>query len=171
MDLEIIYTERQKFNQWWLWLILAVINGIFLFGLIKQLIFGQQFGDNPLSNAGLALLTLGFLAFTFLFYTFGLYTKIDKHGIYFRFIPFHGSFKFYPWEKISNLKICRYKALSEYGGWGIRGGRNGTAYTVSGDDGIEIELRSSNKILIGTRKPEEVQKIIEVLSPPSVHVF
>ena len=50
MDQEIIFTERQKFNQWWLWLILAVINGIFLFGLIKQLIFGQQFGENPLEQ-------------------------------------------------------------------------------------------------------------------------
>jgi hypothetical protein len=165
MDQEIVFTERQKFNQWWLWLILGCINGIFLFGLVKQLIFGLQFGNNPLSNAGLILLTLAFIAFTFFFYKMGLYTKIDKHGIYFRFIPFHTAFKFYPWEKISNIKVCRYKALSDYGGWGIRGGRNGTAYTVSGDTGIEIELHTSDKILIGTRKPEEVKKIIEVLSP------
>ncbi len=140
MDQEIIFTERQKFNQWWLWLILAGIDGIFLFGLIKQLIFGQQFGNNPLSNTGLALLTLGFLAFTFLFYRFGLYTKIDKHGIYFRFIPFHASFTFYPWEKITGMQISTYNPFKDYGGWGIRGGRNGIAYTVSGNTGIDIEL-------------------------------
>ena len=168
MDQEIVFTERQKFDQWWLWLILAVINGIFLFGLIKQLIFGQQFGNNPLSNTGLALLSLGFLAFTFLFYRLGLYTKIDKHGIYFRFIPFHSAFRFHPWEKITRMQITTFNAFKDYGGWGIRGGRNGIAYTVSGHTGIDIELINDKKILIGTRKPEEVKKIIKKLSPASI---
>jgi hypothetical protein len=167
MDQEIVLTERQKFNQWWLWLILAGINGMFLFGLIKQLIFGLQFGDNPLGNAGLILLTLTFIAFTFFFYKMGLYTKIDKHGIYFRFIPFHSAFRFHPWEKISRMQITTFNAFKDYGGWGIRGGRNGIAYTVSGNTGIDIELINDQKILIGTRKPEEVKEIIKKLSPAS----
>jgi len=168
MDQEVVFIERQKFNQWWLWLILAGINGIFLFGLIKQLIFGQQFGNNPLSNAGLALLFLGFLAFTFLFYKLGLYTKIDKQGIYFRFIPFHTAFRFYPWEKITGIQVTTYNPFKDYGGWGIRGGRKGIAYTVSGNTGIDIGLINDKKILIGTRKAEEVKEIIKKLSPASI---
>ena len=168
MDKEVVFTERQKFNQWWLWLILAGINGIFLFGLIKQLIFGQPFGNNPLSNIGLALLSIGFLVFTFLFYTLGLYTKIDKHGIYFRFIPFHNAFRFHPWEKITLIQVTTYNAFKDYGGWGIRGGRKGIAYTVSGNTGIDIELSNDKKILIGTRKPEEVKEIMKKLSPATL---
>lgn len=167
MDQEIVFTERQKFNQWWLWLILVGINMIFLFGLLKQLILGQQFGNNPLSNTGLALLSLGFLAFTLLFYKLGLYTKIDKHGIYFRFIPFHNAFQFHPWGKITRIQITTFNGLKDYGGWGIRGGRNGIAYTVSGNTGIDIELINDKKILIGTRKAKEVNEIIKKLSPAS----
>jgi hypothetical protein len=123
-----------------------------------------------MSNAGLILLTLGFLAFTFLFFLMGLYTKIDNHGIYFRFIPFDTAFKFYPWEKIKSIHFCEYKALKEYGGWGIRGGRNGMAYTISGKTGFIIELINNKKILIGTGKPEEVKKILQKLAPASIHL-
>jgi hypothetical protein len=165
LDQEIVFTERQKFSQWWIWALLPGINMIFFFGLTKQLIFGEQFGNNPLSNTGLGLLSIGFLAFTFLFYKMGLYTKIDKHGIYFKFTPFHVAFRFYPWEKITGIQVTKYKAFKEYGGWGIRGGRNGMAYTISGDTGIEIELQKNKKILIGTRKPEEVKKLVKKLSP------
>jgi hypothetical protein len=98
----------------------------------------------------------------------GLYTKIDKHGIYFRFIPFHASFTFYPWEKITGMQITTYNPIKDYGGWGIRGGRKGIAYSVSGNTGIDIELINDKKILIGTRKPEEVKEIIKKLSPSSI---
>lgn len=170
MEKEFEFTEKQKFTQWWIWVILLGINGIFFSGLIKQLIFGQKFGNNPMSNAGLVLFALGFLAFTILFFVMGLYTKIDNHGIYSRFIPFDTAFKFYPWEKITSIQICKYKALKEYGGWGIRGGRNGMAYTVTGNKGFVIELSNNKKILIGTRKPEEVMQVLQKLAPSSIHL-
>ena len=169
MKQDIVFTERQKFSQWWIWLVLIGINGIFFSGLVKQLIFNQPFGNNPLSNAGLVMLSIGFLAFTFLFYMMGLYTKIDVHGIYFRFIPFHSNFTFYPWEKISSISICQYKAIKEYGGWGIRGGKKGMAYNVSGNTGIEIELSNKQKILIGTRKSAEIKNILKELAPALLH--
>ena len=50
MDKEVLFTERQRFKQWWLWLILLGVNGLFLFGVFKQVIGGQQFGDKPMSR-------------------------------------------------------------------------------------------------------------------------
>ncbi|MGL4363824.1 MAG: hypothetical protein ACRCSB_01305 [Bacteroidales bacterium] len=46
MDNEIFFTERQRFKQWWLWLILFGVNGFFLFGTFKQVFGGQQFGTS-----------------------------------------------------------------------------------------------------------------------------
>jgi hypothetical protein len=53
MDNDILFAERQKFKQWWLWVILLGVNGLLLFGVFKQVINGQQFGDKPMSNLDL----------------------------------------------------------------------------------------------------------------------
>jgi hypothetical protein len=54
------------------------------------------------------------------------------------------------------LEVKSYNPLSEYGGWGIRFGKNGMAYTVKGDKGIDISLDPETHLLIGTSKPDEV---------------
>ena len=50
------FKESQKFTQWWLWLIILSINILPLFGIYKQIILGEPFGDKPVSDVGLFLL-------------------------------------------------------------------------------------------------------------------
>ena len=49
----------------------------------------------------------------------------------------------------------------DYGGWGIKYGLKGLAYNISGNFGIQLELKSGSKILIGTQKPDEVKKLLD----------
>lgn len=88
MDNEILFTERQRFKQWWLWFILLGINGLFLFGVIKQVVGGEPYGDKPMSNTGLIITTALTVFLTFLFVSFRLETIIRKDGIYVRFSLF-----------------------------------------------------------------------------------
>ena len=67
MNEESLFKERQRFKQWWLWLILLGTNGLFLFGVFKQVIVGQQFGDKPMSNLGLLIATVLTILLTLLF--------------------------------------------------------------------------------------------------------
>ncbi len=94
---EILFTESQRFKQWWLWLILLSFNGLFLFGVFKK----QQFGDNPMSNEGLLTATVLTIIITILFVNYRLDTKIKTDGIYVRFFPFHIKFKHYTWDKLT----------------------------------------------------------------------
>ncbi|WP_456313404.1 hypothetical protein [Pseudomonas shirazensis] len=94
MNNENLFTERQRFKQLWLWVILLGITGLFLFGVVKQVIYGQQFGDKPMSNTGLLISTMLFSLFTLLFLLYRLDTLIKKDGIYVRFFPFHIKFKY-----------------------------------------------------------------------------
>lgn len=103
MDNEILFTERQKFKQWWLWLLLIGINGLFLYGLIIQVIFGQQFGTKPMTNTGIIITSGLLLLLTILFLIFRLDTIIKRDGVYVRFFPFHLSFRHYTWEKINKI--------------------------------------------------------------------
>ncbi len=57
MNNEILFKEKQRFQQWWLWLIFLGVNLFFLYGVFKQVIGGQQFGDKPMSNTGLLIAT------------------------------------------------------------------------------------------------------------------
>ena len=41
------FTEKQKFTQWWLWLILISIGIIPIIGIYKQIILGKPFGVIP----------------------------------------------------------------------------------------------------------------------------
>jgi len=162
---DILFQEKQKFNQWWVWLIVICLNSVLIFGFYRQVIAGLPFGDNPMSdNALLLTLTLALL-FTFLFLSFRLDTVIKPEGIYVRFFPFHMKYQFYPWESLQKVYIRDYAPLSEYGGWELRWSvfGKGKAYNVSGDKGLQLELKNKNKLLIGTTRAAELTSVLSTL--------
>ena len=89
----ILFSEKQKFKQWWLWVILLIVNGVILIGIFKQLITDQPFGDKPMSNLGFLLTAIPLLLITLLILNIRLNTLIKEDGLYVRFFPFHWSFK------------------------------------------------------------------------------
>ena len=157
MDKEIVFSERQRFKQWWLWFILLGVNGLFLFGVFIQVIEKQQFGDKPMSDAGLLIVTALFILFTILFLNFRLETQIKKDGIYVRFFPFHLKFRKYEWREISKCHVRQYRPISEYGGWGLRGFGKNKAINISGNKGLQLEFVDKRKILVGTNNPKELE--------------
>ena len=54
-----VFTEVQRFRQLWLWaLVLAVsllLLGLFGYGMVKQLVLGQLWGSNPMSDPALLI--------------------------------------------------------------------------------------------------------------------
>ena len=138
MDNPILFSEIQRFKQWWLWIILIGVNGLFLYGVISQVFGGQQFGNKPMNDTGLIITTCVTLLLTLLFVNFRLDTLIKKDGIYVRFFPFHLKYKYFAWDKLTKSYVRQYSAITEYGGWGLRFGLfgKGNAYNVSGNQGL-----------------------------------
>lgn len=163
MNSETLFAERQRFRQLWVWLILAGLNGLFLYALITQVIMGESFGNKPMSNTGLVITSGLSILFTLFFLSIRLDTEIREDGIYVRFFPFHINWKHYPPESISKCYVRKYSPLTEYGGWGIRLGAfgKGKAYNISGNKGLQIELTGGKKILIGTNRPEELDAVLK----------
>lgn len=104
------------------------------------------------------------LAILFLFLIAKLELTVNKAGVYYRWFPWHRSWQFIAWETISSAYVRKYNALSEYGGWGIKGTRKNRAFNISGKYGLQLVLIEGRKILIETSKPEELQKVIESLA-------
>lgn len=166
MDNTVLFSEKQKFNQWWIWLLLLSINAFHFFGIYKQIISGEPFGTKPMSDTGLLISTGVTLIMTILFTRLQLETRITKEGIHVRFFPFHLSFKYYPWDDILKSYVRQYSPIWEYGGWGLRLGffGKGSAFNVSGNMGLQLEFKNSKKLLIGTQKPDEVSQVLNKLN-------
>ncbi len=146
------FTETQQFRQWWLWLILlgtlVVPLGIIWYDIYTH--HASHTTNEILSGAVVPL------AIMLLFWSFKLDTVIDHTGVSYRFFPLQIGMKKKEWSEIERIYIRQYSPLLEYGGWGIRFGMMGAgmAYNVAGNMGIQLELKTGKKILIGTQDPE-----------------
>ncbi len=160
MNETLLFSETQKFKQWWIWLLLLGLNGTTLFGIYQQLFLDQQFGNKPLSDVSLIITGIFISIITIIFLLFKLETHIKEDGIYVRFFPIHISFRFYTWESISKLEVREYKPVSEFGGWGIRGFGKNRALNISGNIGLQLEFKDGKKLLIGTTKSDELSDVI-----------
>lgn len=166
MENKILFSEKQRFTQWWLWGILILLDGVSLYGLYQQVIAKVPFGNRPMEDSELFIAAGLMLFVTLLFGTLRLETLVKKQGIYVRFFPFHLAFQLFTWDKIEKVYIRSYRPLEEYGGWGLRFGfmGNGRAYTVSGHSGLQIEFTSGKKLLIGSKKPVELAAAVDAVN-------
>jgi len=166
----VYYKEEQKFTQWWIWLIMALIGGVWVWQLVQQIFMGIPFGDNPAPDFVVILIGL-FPAFgIFLFRTLTLETNIDQTGVFYRFRPFQRKPKVIKKEDIARFEVKKYNPIMDYGGWGIRLGtsRKGNAYNVSGNMGVLFELKNGKKFMLGTQNPESIKSALNKLLKPEI---
>jgi hypothetical protein len=158
-----LFSESQRFRQWWVWALLIGVEGLMIYGLNQQIFLKKPFGTNPTNDSGIiigvASITLVLIAFWFI----RLNTSIDNQGIHVQFFPFHLKNKSYVWKDIQSLEVRRYRPLLEFGGWGIRGIGKNRALNISGNVGLQIYFKNGKKLLIGTQKGDELRMLIETL--------
>jgi hypothetical protein len=63
-------------------------------------------------------------------------------------------------KDIVGLEVKRYRPLIDYGGWGVRLGPAGWAFSTGGSVGVKLRLRSGFPVLIGTSRPQELEAAI-----------
>lgn len=87
---------------------------------------------------------------------------IDERGVGYKWYPFRRKYAIVPWSSIESIRLRRYSAIADYGGYGLRFTFKSTAYIVSGNYGIEITYHNrKRKFLLGVTKPEEARRVIE----------
>ena len=139
--------------------------GFFGYAIVEQLVLGRPFGDKPMGNAVLAIVgglyvIMGF-AFLYLFFRAELTTEVRSGGLYLRYFPFHRKFQQIPLDGLRSCQARKYRPIVEFGGWGIRVGFAKKAYNVSGNHGVELEYEKGNKLLIGSKKAEQLAAAID----------
>ncbi len=166
------YSEIQRFRQPGLWSILITV-WILVIGTLgsvlnRQLVQDISNDNSSMNDSGLKVsLILAIVLVTALIVLFAkakLITQIDKKFISYKFFPLHKSYRKIAWKSVSKCEVVTYQPVSQYGGWGIRAGKNGKVFSVTGNRGLQIVLRTGERILIGTRKANELSMAINKLN-------
>ena len=152
-----VFKEEQKFTQWWLWVLNIGILLIPIYGIVQQVFYKTPFGDSPMSDTGLFIFLACMLLFNYFFLVLKLETTINEKSISYRFFPIQRNTKIILWKNIEKAYIRKYSPITEYGGWGIKHG----AYNVKGNIGLQLKFKNGKKILIGTQKIAEIERILK----------
>jgi len=181
MGNNISFYERQYFRQWWLFVFMTIPNGVLIFGCIQLFSSGDTAGNIMVT----VIITIFMLLFTAWFFCTHLDTEVSKDGVSWRFFLLEFRTHFLSWDEIDSAEVVTYDPM-QFGGWGVRAGTfsviriklykgnyfrnpkhpdyNKTkVYSVFGNKALMLELTNGKKILIGTRRPEELSEILTQL--------
>ena len=162
-----VFKEIQRFNQWWLIALFVLVYAKIGYDLLLLFKDNTEVNTDGLAQSifpGVILVLV-----TILIFSITLETRIDEKGVSYKFYPFHFKAKNIPWIRLEECSVRKYSPILEYGGWGYRGvlksqlfgfGKNGRAYNVRGNIGIQMILKDGSKILLGTQKMQQAKDVI-----------
>jgi hypothetical protein len=131
--------------------ILIVVAVIVLASLLSS-------GASTLWGAVIALGSLGLVAALIL--AASLETTVDRDVIT---VAFHFLWpkRRIPISEVRKAEATKYSPLLDYGGYGVRLGFRGWAWSVSGDEGVLVETNDGSRLMIGSQRPKELEAAIE----------
>ena len=144
----IIFSEKKKYNQKWLWIILFFLAII----PISLLVFGKDFKLGASGGyIGVTVMLLPIILISLA----ELRVEVSEDSLKYQFFPFHIKVYEIRFADIDSFTELIYSPLKDYGGWGIKNSFSGIAYNVSGNKGVKIFLKNGKKVLFGTQKPHK----------------
>lgn len=154
-----VFHEVQTFRLMRLRILLAIPPAAMLLLVIWQVVLGHPWGKQPMSNAAL----IGWTVFLWLVYfrlvTVRLVTDVRPGELS---VAMRGLWRErrVPLGEIKSAKTVTFDPVRDYGGYGIRVTRHGTAYIAGGNRGARLELVKGGALLIGSGRPEELVSAI-----------
>jgi hypothetical protein len=158
---EIIFREVQRPRHWYYWAFLAFLILVTWSMAILQLLLGITVGSNPASDLEMVIiLVLAGVAFPAFLLSVELVVEVRADGLFVRFRPFHFRFINIPLDEVIDVQTVTYSPLGDFGGWGIRYGKDAKAYTINGNRGIRLFRMDGHDLVIGSQRPEEMEMAI-----------
>lgn len=164
---DVVFREIQQFRQVWLWAMVLAWPGsmtaVFGYVLFRRLLSGLPADGSAVWStkaliAGFAVPLLVSLILAWLLHAIELITEVRADGLHVRFWPL--PWRYIRFDEITECWPRTYRPIREYCGWGIRLGPGGKAYNVSGDQGVQLVLARGQRLLIGSRRAEELAAAI-----------
>jgi hypothetical protein len=160
----VVYREEQNFD-WRVYalvLLAEVLVSLTLLWLHQKghnLLDGGSLPELGLSLGALTGLGAPLLVFVGLLRMTTEVTPTDVR-VWFGWIPTYR--RFVAIGTIQKIEVVSYRPLADYGGWGIRSGRDGErVLNARGNRGVRLHLSDGTRLLIGSQRPEALAVAIE----------
>ncbi|HYW41539.1 MAG TPA: hypothetical protein VE959_01700 [Bryobacteraceae bacterium] len=160
----VLFHEEQAFRQWHTALVLAMPPAALLFVTTRQLVWHHPWGTPPVSNGGLLFLSVLLVSVYVRLMTVRLVTDLRPTEIA---VGLRGLWRQrrISLDQVRTVKTIEYDPIRDFGGYGIRSGPWGQAYTARGTGGVELELQNGRKVLIGSQDPKRLAGQIKACRP------
>jgi hypothetical protein len=167
----VVYREEQNFD-WRIYALFAVLELLAWVGLIWYT-YRALDADAPFRAWGIPIPVLAIVGLLLLaVVVVGLLrmtTEVtpSELSVWFGWVPVYR--RVVSVDAIRRLEVVTYRPIADYGGWGIRHGRDGErVLSARGDRGVRIELSDGTRLLIGSQRPEELALALEGAMRPGV---
>jgi len=154
-----IFREVQKIREtkfgMILFAVLLITSVLVLFGLLTKT---DPDGVNLSEIVALVATMLFIFGFAYFAFTAKLVAEVRENELFIRFYPLAG--RTIDYKDITSCSAIKYNPIADYGGWGIRYGSSGKAYTISGGEGVQLALAQDKPLLLGSRRAAELANAI-----------
>lgn len=162
------FKSVQRCKQPFIWVIVVGISLFIWYSIYQQVVLGNPIGNNPAPDVVLIIIWLIIgIGFPLALFTMKLIIKIDSENFSYRLFPLHFRIHSYRLVDIESMEVVTFRPISDFGGWGIRWGRKGKGYIISGTKGVKIQFRTGRPVYFSSDEPEEVVKAYEEMSKDS----
>jgi hypothetical protein len=144
------FSEKSGFPAW---IFLSMLS-------IPTILYLHEIITNPKDVEPFDWIGFIILAIVGLFiYSIKLKVSIDQKGITYQYPPFRNKPTTLPWEDIQTVELLKINPLKEFGGWGLRYGKLGAAYTTRGRYILHIKTQKKTPINLTVVDRESLIKI------------
>ncbi len=95
-----------------------------------------------------------------LFWNIRLTWTLSASEFSFTYFPFVLKKRRYTLSEIEDIQVLKINSLLEFGGWGLRNGRLGKAYTTSGNYILHVKLKQGRPINLSVLRPQQAKDFL-----------
>ncbi len=154
-----LFYEKQRFPLRRIGVVLATPPCVMLGLLVWQVVLGHPWGKQPMSNANVVGWTIFLWIIYFRLITVQLVIEVRGGDL---LVGLRGLWRArrVPLGDIRSVETVTFDPEHDYGGYGLRSSRQGTAYIASGNRGVRLKLANGAMLVVGSQRPEELAGIL-----------
>lgn len=142
-----------------MWIIILGVAVYIWYSTYQQIILGIPFGGNPAPDSVLIIIWLVVgIGFPVALFSMKLIIKMDSEEFSYQLFPLHLRMHSYRLDDIEKMESVFIRPILDFGGWGIRWGRKGKGYIISGRKAVKVYLKAGRPIYFSSDEPEEIIK-------------
>ena len=170
-DTDVLFREVQSFlplDPLWSWVLVGLCAAIPIALLLGLLIARLHYGKGWPKRQALPIAAL--LTAVFFIFLTPILALLILPSLTIEVHPTEITAQLWPFElephriqigEIREQAVRRYDPVGEFGGWGIRHGRDGSrAYNARGNMGVQLLLQDGGRMLLGSQRPQELDNAI-----------